>query len=252
MPASVLLVDDERFARTVYSDYLRAAGYEVELADDPDAAVRLLRERAFDVLLTDVVMPGGDGLQLLAEAKQLDPDIQVIVITALDRVGPAVRALRAHGQVALHVEAEGLRGEADRLRGARAESEEQPGPLARHRRVAGGVGRALHRVLEQQRQGVDARPIGRGGEVEADGAGAARGHAGLEPRLAPLPEQLPAHVDGHGETVAPVRQIHAHFEARGHCDDRARDVEDGLRPRGSGDGEEKRGGGRDVREAGQT
>ena len=95
MPASVLLVDDERFARTVYSDYLRAAGYEVELADDPDAAIRLLRARAFDVLLTDVVMPGGNGLQLLAEAKQLDPDIQVIVITALDRVGPAVRAMRA-------------------------------------------------------------------------------------------------------------------------------------------------------------
>jgi two-component system cell cycle response regulator len=95
MPASVLLVDDERFARTVYSDYLRAAGYEVELADDPAAALRLLRERAFDVLLTDIVMPGGDGLQLLADAKQLDPDIQVVVITALDRVDPAVRAIRA-------------------------------------------------------------------------------------------------------------------------------------------------------------
>ncbi len=95
MPASVLLVDDERFARTVYSDYLRAAGYEVELADTPQAALRLLRERGFDVLLTDIVMPGGDGLQLLGDAKQLDPDIQVVVITALDRVDPAVRAMRA-------------------------------------------------------------------------------------------------------------------------------------------------------------
>jgi diguanylate cyclase (GGDEF)-like protein len=95
MPASVLLVDDERFARTLYADYLRAAGYDVEVAENAPAAVRILEGRRFDVLLTDIVMPGGDGLQLLADAKQLDPDVQVVVITALDRVDPAVRAMRA-------------------------------------------------------------------------------------------------------------------------------------------------------------
>ena len=72
MPASVLLVDDERFARTLYADYLRAAGYAVEVAEDAPAAVRLAGAR-FDVLLTDIVMPGGDGLQLLADAKRIDP-----------------------------------------------------------------------------------------------------------------------------------------------------------------------------------
>ncbi len=95
MQASVLLVDDERFARTLYADYLRAAGYAVEVAEDAPAAVKLLEARRFDVLLTDIVMPGGDGLQLLADAKRLDPDVQVVVITALDRVDPAVRAMRA-------------------------------------------------------------------------------------------------------------------------------------------------------------
>jgi two-component system cell cycle response regulator len=95
MQASVLLVDDERFARTLYADYLRAAGYAVEVAEDAPAAIRLLEGRRFDVLLTDIVMPGGDGLQLLADAKQLDPNVQVVVITALDRVDPAVRAMRA-------------------------------------------------------------------------------------------------------------------------------------------------------------
>lgn len=95
MQASVLLVDDERFARTLYADYLRAAGYAVEVAEDAPAAVRILESRRFDVLLTDIVMPGGDGLQLLADAKRLDPDVQVVVITALDRVDPAVRAMRA-------------------------------------------------------------------------------------------------------------------------------------------------------------
>ncbi len=96
MTQSVLLVDDERFARTVYSDYLRAAGWDVEVADGVDAAVALLAQRRFDVLLTDVILPGArDGLELLDHAKQVDPNIGVIVITALDKVDPAVRAMKA-------------------------------------------------------------------------------------------------------------------------------------------------------------
>jgi len=96
MAHAVLLVDDERFARTVYSDYLRAAGYEVEVADGSEAALAILAQRRFDVLLTDVILPGSkDGLELLDFAKQLDPNIGVIVITALDRVDPAVRAMKA-------------------------------------------------------------------------------------------------------------------------------------------------------------
>jgi two-component system cell cycle response regulator len=96
MGQSVLLVDDERFARTVYSDYLRAAGYDVEVADGADSAGAMLAEQRFDVLLTDVILPGSrDGLELLSLAKQLDPNISVIVITALDKVDPAVRAMKA-------------------------------------------------------------------------------------------------------------------------------------------------------------
>ena len=95
MSASVLLVDDERFARTVYSDYLRAAGYEVEVAPDAEAALGLLKQRRFDVLLTDVILPGSSGLDLLGIAKGLDPNLEVVVITALDKVDPAVRAMKS-------------------------------------------------------------------------------------------------------------------------------------------------------------
>jgi diguanylate cyclase (GGDEF)-like protein len=95
MAASVLLVDDERFARTVYSDYLRGAGYEVEVVEDAEAALELLGRRTFDVLLTDIVMPDSDGLKLLSDAKQADPDMAVVVITALDKVEPAVRAMKS-------------------------------------------------------------------------------------------------------------------------------------------------------------
>jgi diguanylate cyclase (GGDEF)-like protein len=95
MSASVLLVDDERFARTVYSDYLRAAGYDVEVAADAEAAVGLLKQRRFDVLLTDVILPGSSGLDLLGIAKGIDPNLEVVVITALDKVDPAVRAMKS-------------------------------------------------------------------------------------------------------------------------------------------------------------
>ncbi len=95
MPASVLLVDDERFARTVYSEHLRASGYAVEVAEDAEAALQVLGGRRFDILLTDVILPGSDGLDLLSAAKQLDPEMEVVVITALDRVDPAVRAMKS-------------------------------------------------------------------------------------------------------------------------------------------------------------
>ena len=95
MGQSVLLVDDERFARTVYSDYLRSAGYDVEVADGADSAAALLTARRFDVLLTDVILPGSSGLDLLSNAKQLDPNLEVVVITALDKVDPAVRAMKS-------------------------------------------------------------------------------------------------------------------------------------------------------------
>jgi two-component system cell cycle response regulator len=96
MAPSVLLVDDERFARTLYADYLRAAGHEVEVADSSESALVLLAYRRFDALVTDVILPGSrDGLELIDAAKQIDPNIGVVVITALDEVPAAVRAIRA-------------------------------------------------------------------------------------------------------------------------------------------------------------
>lgn len=94
MSHAVLLVDDERFARTVYSDYLRGAGFDVEVAADAEAALAILQARRFDVLVSDVILPGSSGLDLLGAAKQLDPNLEVVMITALDKVDPAVRAMK--------------------------------------------------------------------------------------------------------------------------------------------------------------
>jgi two-component system, cell cycle response regulator len=92
---AVLLVDDERFARTVYSDYLRAAGFDVEVVADAEAALVILQARHFDVLVTDVILPGSSGIDLLTAAKQLDANLEVVMITALDKVDPAVRAMKS-------------------------------------------------------------------------------------------------------------------------------------------------------------
>jgi len=94
-PLAHAVVDDERFARTVYSDYLRAASFDVEVAADAEAALTILKGRRFDVLVADVLLPGSSGLDLLGAAKQLDPHLEVVMITALDKVDPAVRAMKS-------------------------------------------------------------------------------------------------------------------------------------------------------------
>src|SRR5512133_937958 len=83
-------------ADALYSDHLGAARHTVEVADSTESALVLLAYRTFDVLVTDVILPGAkDGLELMDAAKQLDPSIGVVVITALDEVAPAVRAIRS-------------------------------------------------------------------------------------------------------------------------------------------------------------
>lgn len=91
----ILVVDDDWFARQVYADGLQREGYTVEAAEDGESAVALLRQRTFDVVVTDLLMPGMDGLQLLDVAKQVRPGIEVLVITSVDSVDTAVRAMRA-------------------------------------------------------------------------------------------------------------------------------------------------------------
>lgn len=95
MAPRILLIDDDRFARQVYGDYLQAGGFEVETASTGEDGVALLEHARFDVVVTDMILPGLDGLGVLAEARRLDPDVGVIVITALDMVDPAVRAIKS-------------------------------------------------------------------------------------------------------------------------------------------------------------
>jgi two-component system response regulator HydG len=90
----LLIVEDEPNARAALGEVFRAR-HEVVLAEDFDAALRALRERSFDLVLTDVVLPEGkDGMDLLPEVKRLQPRTPVVVMTAYGTIEKAKRAMR--------------------------------------------------------------------------------------------------------------------------------------------------------------
>jgi Nif-specific regulatory protein len=91
----LLVVDDEATARRALSTLLRDDGYEVDVAASGEEALEHLSRVAPDVLLTDVRMPGIDGVELLTRARALDPQLAVVVMTAFGNVKDAVRAMRA-------------------------------------------------------------------------------------------------------------------------------------------------------------
>jgi two-component system response regulator PilR (NtrC family) len=93
-PSRVLVVDDERSMRELLSIVLRRDGYDVLLAEDGAAAVDVMKRERIDILITDIRMPQMSGVDVLREAKRIDPDIISIVMTAFASTDTAVEALR--------------------------------------------------------------------------------------------------------------------------------------------------------------
>jgi signal transduction histidine kinase len=95
MRPRLLVVDDEARQMEALCRTLGPEGYEVTGCSDPREAVDLLRERSFDILLTDLMMPGMDGIQLLGAALEIDPDLVGVMMTGQGTVGTAVEAMKA-------------------------------------------------------------------------------------------------------------------------------------------------------------
>jgi len=91
----ILVVDDDPSARAALAKLLGAGGYVVDTAEDGVVAVRVASERPPDVVVTDLDMPNMGGMSLLQCLREQDPHLPVIVVTSLDDVGAAVRAMRA-------------------------------------------------------------------------------------------------------------------------------------------------------------
>ena len=92
--ATVLIVDDEPDMVDTCARILRRAGYHCLTTSEPERALSLLETNHPDLLLTDLKMPGIDGLELMHRAHELDPAIPVIVITAFASIETAVTAIK--------------------------------------------------------------------------------------------------------------------------------------------------------------
>ncbi|MBU0520344.1 sigma-54 dependent transcriptional regulator [bacterium] len=90
----ILVVDDEELVRDFLKEALIRRSYDVDIAEDGKKAKIILQENTYDLVLTDLKMPGISGLELLRYIKAHHPDTQVIMITAYGTIENAVEAMR--------------------------------------------------------------------------------------------------------------------------------------------------------------
>jgi two-component system response regulator PilR (NtrC family) len=95
---SILIADDEDGVRDSLEHVLREEGYDVVAAADGSAAIGALNTREFDVVISDLRMPGADGLAVLKHAREIAPHTMVLLMTAHATVDTAVDALRGGAQ----------------------------------------------------------------------------------------------------------------------------------------------------------
>jgi putative nucleotidyltransferase with HDIG domain len=91
----ILVVDDEEAIREVVSTLLDAQGYRCVTCANGRLALDAFRSDSFDLVLSDIVMPEMDGLKLLSELRVDDPDVPVIMVTAMHDIAIALEAIRA-------------------------------------------------------------------------------------------------------------------------------------------------------------
>ncbi|HKP78356.1 MAG TPA: response regulator, partial [Phenylobacterium sp.] len=93
-PPRILVVDDEAANLQALQSTLGSQGHEVAGFADPTAALAAFRPDAFDLLLTDLVMPGINGMTLMQELRARDPDLAVVIMTGEGSIASAVEAMR--------------------------------------------------------------------------------------------------------------------------------------------------------------
>ncbi|MFQ5748214.1 MAG: sigma-54-dependent transcriptional regulator [Planctomycetota bacterium] len=154
----ILLVEDERSLAIPLGDSLQDAGYRVTVLFDGAAALAWLARKHCDLVVTDVRLPGSDGIHILEKARLLDPPADVIVMTGYATVEQAVTAMRigASGYLQKPFEVDELLGQIERLAESRRMREE-----LQRLRGGGGLGEDLglagvSRVLEEVRNRIRA------------------------------------------------------------------------------------------------
>ncbi len=87
--ASILVIDDETQTREMLKEMLKREGYEVIDAPDGEAGVKLYREKQTDLIITDIIMPEKEGIEIIMELRGDFPDVKIIAISGGGRSEPA-------------------------------------------------------------------------------------------------------------------------------------------------------------------
>src|SRR5262249_15104074 len=93
--ARILIVDDEVAHMKTLCDSLRGHDYETTGFTDPKSGLEALRNQSFDLLISDLMMPGMGGIALLKAALDLDPNLAGIIITGQGTIDAAVEAMKS-------------------------------------------------------------------------------------------------------------------------------------------------------------
>ncbi len=97
MKANILVVDDEQDILKTLENALKLEGYRVFCADCGTAALEICRQQSVDLVITDVRMPDMDGLEVISRLKEMDPNVEAIVLTGYAALENAIAALRDAG-----------------------------------------------------------------------------------------------------------------------------------------------------------
>lgn len=93
MASEILVIDDERPTLSMFKLFLNAYGFEVYTAETGDEGIAIFQERRMPIVLTDIKMPGMDGLEVLKRIKEIAPRTEVIIITGHGDMDLAIKAL---------------------------------------------------------------------------------------------------------------------------------------------------------------
>ncbi len=91
---SILVVDDEPKLCHLIEELLKLEGYRVDISISNMEALQMIKENKYQMLITDLKMPGIDGLELIQKARELNPEIRTIMITGDETVETAVQSLK--------------------------------------------------------------------------------------------------------------------------------------------------------------
>jgi len=90
----ILVVDDETIVRESLHDWLADAGYQVFTAENGPKALEIIEKERPGIAITDLVMPGMDGIELMKKAREIQPNIEVVIITAYGSISTAIAAMK--------------------------------------------------------------------------------------------------------------------------------------------------------------